>query len=110
MSGVKHIRIVLLVGAACISFDKIDKGKHVDLTGVASDMSNGQLGDACTSIDDCRSGFCADGVCCDEACTDSCVRCDGPTTKGMCTQSTTAPTPPRASCSGAVACAGACDG
>lgn len=42
------------------------------------------VGHACTSDDECGSGFCTDGVCCETACDGSCESCAGPGSKGIC--------------------------
>jgi MYXO-CTERM domain-containing protein len=43
-----------------------------------------KAGVACTTKDDCASGFCVDGVCCDGPCLGQCEACDIPGLEGKC--------------------------
>ncbi len=70
-------------------------------------------GTACTSKDECVSGFCVDGVCCAGACTGQCEACDVPGAEGTCSAVTGAPRGSRPACfdGGSEVCkAQACDG
>lgn len=42
------------------------------------------LGEPCTSSDECRLGNCRDGFCCDRACDGECEACDLPRREGTC--------------------------
>jgi hypothetical protein len=66
---------------------------------------------ACTSADQCVTGFCVDGVCCDSKCDGQCQACDAAGHTGTCTTIAGAPHGARQPCDGAhTACAGSCDG
>ncbi|MBI5482182.1 MAG: hypothetical protein HY906_25225, partial [Deltaproteobacteria bacterium] len=69
------------------------------------------LGAACTTEDECASGYCVDGVCCDSACDGTCQRCDRPPTPGGVLDGVCrAPVgeDPDVDCAGDGLCAGAC--
>lgn len=55
-------------------------------------------GSACTSKNDCTTGFCIDGVCCDSVCTGQCEACDVPGAEGTCSGITGAPHGARTKC------------
>jgi hypothetical protein len=68
-------------------------------------------GSACTSTDQCGSGFCVDGVCCDTACTDQCASCNLAPSAGTCTPTKGQPMGSRQSClNSGTTCGGLCDG
>jgi len=48
-----------------------------------SDLENGAL---CDRDERCRSGHCADGRCCDSECRGTCMACNLPGSKGVCSQ------------------------
>jgi hypothetical protein len=52
--------------------------------GDGGSAGDGDLGDACTGADACRSGFCVDGVCCQTACGGLCQTCAHPGAPGFC--------------------------
>lgn len=58
-----------------------DAGLSPAVDGAACKKSNGQ---ACTTTDDCASGFCADGFCCVSACDGACRSCGAAGKQGMC--------------------------
>jgi hypothetical protein len=71
------------------------------------------LGKACTSNDQCLSGYCTDGVCCQDSCASVCMVCDLPNALGQCSM-VPAGQDPRGSCpqDPAATCGrdGTCDG
>lgn len=52
-------------------------------SGVTAD-SGPAKGTACTTADECGTGFCVDGVCCEAACDGVCEKCNLPGTEGTC--------------------------
>lgn len=68
-------------------------------------------GFACTSSDQCASGFCVDGVCCDSSCASQCGACDEPGHVGTCVAVSGAPHGTRPKCDGSgPPCGLTCDG
>jgi MYXO-CTERM domain-containing protein len=68
-------------------------------------------GTACSTFDECASGFCVDGFCCGTSCAGTCEQCNGSGTEGTCTPYA-ASTDPEGECGGASAdsCDGQCSG
>ena len=76
-------------------------------------VTKSELGEACTSADECVSGHCVDGFCCDSACLDQCAACDAPGSEGTCTAIVGAPHGDRPACESGdenVCAAAQCDG
>ena len=68
-------------------------------------------GSACSSGNECESGFCVDQVCCDAACNGQCEACDEPPNVGSCSTLRGAPRAPRPPCVDlGDGCGGECDG
>jgi hypothetical protein len=65
-----------------------------------------QLGEACSAVGDCDSGFCADGVCCDVACKGPCLACNLQASPGHCNPAVGAD--PHHDCPGDGVCLGTC--
>lgn len=68
-------------------------------------------GAACTSSEQCGSGFCVDGTCCESACDGQCERCDAIGALGVCTPVMGKPVGMREPCTDdSKGCGGSCDG
>jgi hypothetical protein len=70
-----------------------------------------QIGESCSTLQECVSSYCIDGVCCDRACDGQCEACDVAGTEGSCRPVAGAPHGSRTACaSDGGTCAGRCDG
>jgi hypothetical protein len=71
-------------------------------------------GQACTTANDCASGFCVDGFCCNNTCVGTCVTCGLATARGRCSNVPAGTVDPRGVCRdlGAAMCGtnGRCNG